>query len=305
MTDRVVVGIDGSLAGQQAASFALREARRRDCTLEVMHAFEVPITAVDPMGAAYVAVDHDALVASAREMLDGETARLAGIDAKIAIDPILHEGSTTAMLADASKDAALLVVGTRHASELTGFVRGSVCRHVLHRAHCPVVVVPVREPATDAAHVAGQPEEELTMKKIVVGIDGSDHARRALQWAWDEAHLWGGELHVVHAWVYPYAYGHRITVTEPVEQVKLDAAHLMQTEIADLVKVKGEGVTIHAHLDEGSPTEVLLTEGKDADLVVVGSRGRGGLRSLLLGSVAHQVSNHAVSPVVVVRAPEA
>jgi len=148
------------------------------------------------------------------------------------------------------------------------------------------------------------------MRRIVVGTDGSEHSRAALDWAWDEATLWHASLDVVHAWLYPYAYGHRITVSEPVELVKLDAGHLLDHEVSELRarKHKGTGdgdVELHAHLIEGSPSEVILREGKDADLIVVGSRGRGGFLSLMLGSVAHQVSNHATCAVVVVRSPDA
>jgi nucleotide-binding universal stress UspA family protein len=149
------------------------------------------------------------------------------------------------------------------------------------------------------------------MSKIIVGVDGSEQSRAALDWAWKEAKLWSAALHIVHAWVYPYGYGHRVTIAEPVELVKLDASHLLEHEVSELRARKGagdgddDGVEVHAHLIEGSPTEVILRESKDADLIVVGSRGRGGFLSLMLGSVAHQVSNHATCPVVVVRTPEA
>ena len=142
MTKRVVVGTDGSSAAHCAAEFAAREAERRGAVLEVMHSFEVPITAVDPMGTAYVAIDHDELVASARTVLDAEVERVRAAVPGVAIETSLHEGSARTMLVDASKDAELVVVGTEQANELTGFVLGSVCRHVLHRAHCPVAVVP-------------------------------------------------------------------------------------------------------------------------------------------------------------------
>ena len=301
MTKRVVVGADGSSAACRAAQFAAREAARRGAVLEVMHSFEVPITAVDPMGAAYVAVDQDELVASARTVLATEADRLRAVVPGVAIQPSLHEGSARTMLVDASKDAELVVVGTEQANELTGFVLGSVCRHVLHRAHCPVAVVPTLPD--------GASQEEMTMSKIIVGVDGSEQSRAALDWAWEEAKLWKAPLHIVHAWVYPYAYGHRVTISEPVELVKLDASHLLDHELSELRARKstgdGDGVEVHAQLIEGSPTEVILRESKDADLIVVGSRGRGGFLSLMLGSVAHQVSNHASCPVVVVRSPEA
>jgi nucleotide-binding universal stress UspA family protein len=152
------------------------------------------------------------------------------------------------------------------------------------------------------------------MKKIVVGVDGSEQSRLAMDWAWDEALLTGAELQLVHAWVYPYMAGHRVTVTEPTELVKLDAARLLEAEVTALTARKSPGSTragaltgkpptFHALLREGSPADELLGEAKDAQLVVVGSRGRGGFLSLMLGSVAHQVSSHAQCPVVIVRAP--
>jgi nucleotide-binding universal stress UspA family protein len=142
MSRRVVVGTDGSSAARCATHFAAREAERRGAVLEVMHSFEVPITAVDPMGTAYVAIDHEELVASARAVLAAEVERVRAAVPGVAIESSLHEGSPRTMLVDASKDAELVVVGTAQANELTGFVLGSVCRHVLHRAHCPVAVVP-------------------------------------------------------------------------------------------------------------------------------------------------------------------
>lgn len=144
-------------------------------------------------------------------------------------------------------------------------------------------------------------ENEGVIRKIVVGVDGSQSARCALDWAWDEALLWNGELHVVHAWEYPYSAGHRITASEPIESAKLDAARLLDAEISLLRTRKTGSVAMHAHLVEGPPADVILREAHDADLVAVGSRGRGELTSLLLGSVAHQVSNHGRCPVVVVR----
>jgi nucleotide-binding universal stress UspA family protein len=152
------------------------------------------------------------------------------------------------------------------------------------------------------------------MKKIVVGVDGSEQSRQAMDWAWDEALITGAELNLVHAWVYPYSVGHRVTVTEPVELVRLDAARLLDDEAQALTTRKqvggktagsaaGKRPAIHATMREGSPSDELLSESKDADLLVVGSRGRGGFLSLMLGSVAHQVSSHAHCPVVVVRSP--
>lgn len=145
-----------------------------------------------------------------------------------------------------------------------------------------------------------------TMKKIVVGTDGSMTADDALDWAYDEATRSGADVYVVHAWSYPYGYGGaRVTVEEPPELVKLDAAKTLDDVCKALQARKGGDVKLHPRLLSGSPAKVLVQESADADLLVVGSRGHGGFLSLLLGSTARQLAHHAPCPVVVVRQPEA
>ena len=140
------------------------------------------------------------------------------------------------------------------------------------------------------------------MNKIVVGTDGSTVADAALDWAYDEAKRWGADLYVLHAWSYPYGYGGaRVSVEEPPELVKLDAAKVLERSCTSLRARKGADVHLHPVMAAGTPARTLMEEGKDADLIVVGSRGHGGFVSLLLGSTADQVAQHAPCPVVVVR----
>ncbi len=140
------------------------------------------------------------------------------------------------------------------------------------------------------------------MSKIVVGTDGSKSADLALDWAYDEAKRRDVDLEVVHAWSYPYGYGGtRVTVEEPPELMKLDAAKVLEASCAGVLERKGSEVTLRPRLLAGSPARVLMDEAEGADLLVVGSRGHGGFLSLLLGSTAHQVTQHAHCPVVVIR----
>jgi len=141
------------------------------------------------------------------------------------------------------------------------------------------------------------------MTKIVVGVDGSEESRAALRWARTEAELRKAELNVVHVWTYPYT-GPRTNVTEPRELMELDAAKELEQMMSAVPTDRASGaanVTVHAHVREGNPADVLVQESKDADLLVVGSRGRGGFAALLLGSVSTAVTHHASCPVVVVR----
>jgi nucleotide-binding universal stress UspA family protein len=146
--------------------------------------------------------------------------------------------------------------------------------------------------------------EAEPVSKIVVGIDGSENSDTALRWAYEQARLTGSELVVVHCWEYPYlGVIDFVGIDERVRTNCHDSAEtLLDATIARLRDDHpGDEVTITPLLLEGSPAWTLVEAAKDADLVVVGSRGRSGLKTLLLGSVSHVVVTHAEGPVVVVR----
>jgi len=136
---------------------------------------------------------------------------------------------------------------------------------------------------------------------IVVGVDGSDGSIGALRFAREEARIRGVEIKVVNAWhIPPGIYGSGWTAT----QVDLDEYRkLAEKALAASVEEAGiadSGVEVTTILREGHAADVLCDEATSADLLVVGSRGLGGFRGLLLGSVSQQVVQHAPCPVVVV-----
>ena len=137
------------------------------------------------------------------------------------------------------------------------------------------------------------------MQTIVVGIDGSENARRALSWAVEEGRLRHAAVEAVHAWDSPVHIGFGgAIVTDPAPHE--DAARtLLDREIASVPAV-GLPAPITRLAVRGSPAWALLETAKSADLVVVGSRGRGGFAGLLLGSVSQQVAQHSKCPVVIV-----
>jgi nucleotide-binding universal stress UspA family protein len=142
------------------------------------------------------------------------------------------------------------------------------------------------------------------VSRIVVGVDGSAFSDDALEWAYGQARATQAELVVVHCWEYPYlGVIDFVGMDEGIRETSHDAAEaLLDATISKLRAAHpGDDVTLTPLLLEGSPAWTLLDAAKDADLVVVGSRGRGGLKTLLLGSVSHVVVTHAEIPVVVVR----
>lgn len=140
----------------------------------------------------------------------------------------------------------------------------------------------------------------MAQQRIVVGYDSSPGAHAALRWAAEEARLRGASLDVVHAWTY-YVVG--ATGLMPVDPTDLEAAAgtVLDEALAELGTVRG--VEVNRRLTEGPAAQALLHAAEGADLLVVGSRGRGGFAGLLLGSVSQQVSHHARCPVVIVPAP--
>jgi len=144
--------------------------------------------------------------------------------------------------------------------------------------------------------------------KIVVGVDGSRHAAAALRWAADEAKLRSATLEVVHAWTF-------VPVATPADSGLVPMAWTDNVELLDVTRQAAEeaaaaqvaavlgpdhGATIS--VVEGGAAETLVAAAADADLVVVGNRGRGNLAAALLGSTSAKVADESPCPVVVVRA---
>ena len=142
------------------------------------------------------------------------------------------------------------------------------------------------------------------VRRIVVGVDGSETSRHALRWAADEAKGHGSQLHVVHAWEVPtpavavgVGAGRRTTAAEGQHD---EASRLVADVVRDELGDQPPG-DVRTSIGRGPAAGVLLDAARDADLLVVGSRGLGGFRGLLLGSVSSKMASHAPCPVVIVR----
>jgi len=290
---RVVAGVDGSDASLQALDWAVFEAARKGLDVHVLCCYSVPFYGEPGMFGAYavesqveaIKADHERILAAALE-------RARGLGTAVAIDGAVEFASPVVALVEAAEPGDVIVVGSTGSGGRLAATLGSVATALCHRADAPVVVVPAASPDPRAKGVS--------MKKIVVGVDGSPTSEDALRFAYDEARLAGAELVVLHGWSYPYA-GFR-SGSEPRDEMKLDALRQLEASIDSLAPLRAEGdVAVHARLVEDSPAKALIEEAEDADLVVVGSRGRGGFKSLLLGSVSRAVVQHAPCPVAVIR----
>lgn len=131
---------------------------------------------------------------------------------------------------------------------------------------------------------------------IVVGVDGSEQSLAALHWAVDEARMRHGKVRLITAWHYPPVPS---TVEDSGTNDSLHAAECVRAEALNAVAAEGVDITGLLVLD--SPATALVDAAKDADLLIVGSRGHGGFAGLLLGSVSSQVTHHAPCPALIVR----
>ncbi|MET9375158.1 universal stress protein [Streptomyces sp. NPDC002992] len=135
---------------------------------------------------------------------------------------------------------------------------------------------------------------------VVVGVDGSPASHEALRWAVRHARLIGATVDAVAAYDVPGATGWAAPAVDAgfdQEQARRDLSDEIRT-----VLVQADGVPLREHVVQGNPAQVLIAASAGAELLVVGSRGRGGFASLLLGSVSQQCATHASCPVVIVRA---
>lgn len=134
--------------------------------------------------------------------------------------------------------------------------------------------------------------------QIVIGLDGAAPSLAAFQWAVDEARMRHGRVRMVTGWQYPSTGLGMNGLTWDLEEFEQDARKIQEEA---LESIDSDGLIVEAEIRYGPPATALLDASKEADLVIVGSRGRGGFTGLLLGSVSSQIVQHAPCPVLVVR----
>ncbi|WP_037312103.1 universal stress protein [Amycolatopsis orientalis] len=288
---RIVVGTDGSEPGRAAVRQAAALADARGLGLLIVHALHLEQLSYSG-GLAGPAPWFDDLAAYGRKVLDEAVAEAETTAPGIRVDTAMPQNSPIPFLLDASESAAMLVVGASGKGFFSGMMIGSTASAVIAHAKCPVLVLRGRKGTTN--YPDGGP--------VVVGIDGSPVSERALATAFEEASRRNASLVAVHAWsdiTYDDVYGMARLVTK-WESIEGDERRLLAERLAGWQE-KYPDVVVERVLVRDQPRHALLQWSAKAQLVVVGSRGRGGFTGQLLGSVSQALSHHAECPVMVVR----
>jgi nucleotide-binding universal stress UspA family protein len=289
----IVVGIDGSAASNAAVRWAAHEAAMRHISLTLVHMVKPAAPVYPEMSlSADAAVSHED---EGRRVLD-EGAKIAEDAAtasrKIAISRELRVSRPVPTLAEMSEKAEMVVVGSNGRGAVARVLLGSVSSGVVRSARCPVAVI--RAEAPFLSHPEHAP--------VLVGIDRSPTSELAVDIAFDEASRRGVELTALHAT--------GVEVFEPAgafqdsgfdwEALKSEVERSLAEYLVGWHE-RYPDVMVNLLAVFGLPGRELIEESKAAQLVVVGSHGRGGLTRMLLGSVSNAVVHSAHTPAIVAR----
>ncbi len=282
MSEKYLIGVDASNHSRTALAWGLERARHRGASVELIH------IADDSFLSESVAFLSEAQVAS-EQMLANEieyaTATL-GFTGKITGTAVV--GHPIAEIELASKHADLLILGAHSGSKFAGSVFGTRAVKVAAVAHCPVAVVPAEQTEVGTG--------------IVVGVDGSESSKLALAFAAEEASLRSQPLIAVYAWMPPLTPGLEYLWSEELVTAQQAAAEeAIAIAVAGLA-TRYPDLEVQREIVQAPPVTALLQVAAKADMLVVGSRGRGGISRLLLGSVSHGVLNQLPCTTIVTRA---
>lgn len=302
----IVVGVDGSDQSMCALAWAAQEAERRKSPLHVVTAYTVPVFAASSMDAGYATVDDSVVREGAQAVLDQAISRVAARH-DLDLYPRVESGDAAGVLLELSEEAELMVVGSRGRGGFVGRLLGSVSSALPAHAKCPTVVVPLfcaprlAEAGVPAPKGKGEqcPGPEDIEKVVVVGVDGSEQARMASLMAAEQAQSRGLPLKVLCS--LPPFTGSLAWMPTPVDRDALHAEIMVQLNAGKAwLQSHFPQVDISVDLVDGPPVETMIEASRTAELVVLGTRGRGGFAGMLLGSTSQGVLHHAKGPVLVV-----
>ncbi|PRQ10461.1 universal stress protein [Corynebacterium sp. 13CS0277] len=284
----VVVAVDGSAAATAAVEWAAATAEARGLDLRLAASYTMP-QFLYAEGMVPPQELFDELLAETMETIHAAEERARAVAPSIKVGHTVAEGSPIDMLLELSKDATMIAMGSRGLGGLSGMVLGSVSAAVVSHAACPVVVI--RE---DHAQASGP---------IVVGVDGSEVSDQAVAFAFAEAAARNVPLRAVHTWMDMQVQASLAGLSAAQEEwdtVEAEQQQLLAERLAGH-QADYPDVVVEKIITRDRPVRALVDAAQGAQLLVVGSHGRGGFRGMLLGSTSRALLQSAPCPLVVVR----
>ncbi|OAG69959.1 universal stress protein [Corynebacterium ulcerans] len=288
----VVVAVDGSEASNNAVRWAANTANKRGVPLRLAASYTMP-QFLYAEGMVPPQELFDELQTETMETVEAARTIAHEVAPDIKIGYTIAEGSPIDMLLEMSTDVTMIVMGSRGLGGLSGMVMGSVSAAVVSHAKCPVVVV--RED--------NQVTETNKYGPVVVGVDGSEVSQRATEFAFEEAQARGAKLVAIHTWMDMQVQASLAGLAAAQQEwnvIEDEQTQLLHDRIQPLLE-RFPDVDVDMVITRDRPIRALEDSAKDAQLLVVGSHGRGGFRGMLLGSTSRALLQSAPCPMVVVR----
>lgn len=288
---RIVVGIDGSSASKRAVDWAARDAAMRKVPLAVVTVLDPPsgmtLRGVPmPMPPGYLRAREDqgrTTLDDSLKIVQDSTKQVGHVE----VNTQLVIGHPASALVDLSKNAEIIVVGSHGRGAVARHLLGSVSTALVHHGHCPVAVI--HDEDSSMLHPSQAP--------VLLGIDGSAASEPAIAIAFDEASWRGVELVAAHAWSDTSMFGFRVP---DWSRVRSEAEELLTERLAGWQE-RYPDVEVVRDVVADQPARQLVERSESAQLLVVGSHGRGGFTGMLLGSVSTSLVQTARIPVIVAR----
>jgi nucleotide-binding universal stress UspA family protein len=288
----IVAGVDGSPSARGAALWAAAEAQRRVLPVRLVHS--VAVSAFAYTGGIGMSDGYfEDLEDAGQQALAEAEAVVHERYPDVVVQAELRHADVAPALIEQSRAARLLVLGSRGLGGVAGMVAGSTAVAMVAHARCPVAVIRGRGP--QGAIPAEGP--------VVVGVDGSPAGEQALELAFEEASLRGVELVATHTWsdvTSDLGYALPGAVAQGWSEAEIQESLVLAERLAGW-QAKYPDVQVRREVARDRPAHHLIEQAEQAQLVVVGSRGRGGFAGLLLGSTSQALIHYATCPVLVAR----
>lgn len=301
MFQNVTVGLDGTRESHAAVDWAAREALARGASLQLIQVRETGAYPYSPI------VDDEVEREWAQSIVDEVVEDLNSRMPELNVTVDMVAGRPSHVLADASADTDLLVLGSRGLGPILGFIVGSTALPTVAHTVCPVVLVRARsedehdDRKENGVAGARNPASETPGGDVVLGLDLGRSYDELIAFAFEHASRHSAPLRVLHAWDLPPTYGMRPLPVPPAMTNELLAAQNQALNAALRPwQEKHPEVKVRADAVIGQPARLLVEEAAEASLLIVGRRNRRSRLGTYVGTVAHSVMHHAHTPVAVV-----